>query len=83
MVIMNLTETIDKCIELVKEEIEVYEYYISEFGYKDSYSAAVKVWKEGIETGKEHLNNLEFIKQETGLQEIDEIIENETHKNDI
>ena len=42
MVIMNLTETIDKCIELVKEEIEIYEYYISEHGYKDSYSAVVK-----------------------------------------
>jgi glutamate mutase epsilon subunit len=80
MVIMNLAETIDKCIELVKEEIEVYEYYISEFGYKDSYSAAVKVWKEGIETGKEHLNNLEVIKHETGLQEIDEIIENESKR---
>jgi hypothetical protein len=75
---MSLTETIDKCIELVKEEIEVYEYYISEFGYKDSYSAVGKEWKECIETWKEHLNNLEFIKQETGLQEIDEMIENES-----
>jgi len=80
MVIMNLTETIDKCIELVKEEIEIYEYYISEHGYKDSYSAVVKEWKEGIETWKEHLNNLEVIKHETGLQEIDEMIENESQR---
>lgn len=69
---MNLTETIDKCIELVKEEIEGYKYYISEYEHKNSYSAAVKEWKEGIEPWKEHMKNLEFMKHETGLQEIDE-----------
>jgi hypothetical protein len=75
---MKLTETIVKCIELVKEEIEIYEYYISEYGDKGAYSAMGKEWKEGIETWKEHLNNLEFIKHETRLQEIDEMIENES-----
>jgi len=72
---MNLIETIDKCIELVKEEIEGYEYYISEFENKSAYSAVIKEWKEGVEIWKEHLNNLEFMKHETGLQEIDEMTE--------
>ena len=55
---MNLIETIDKCIE-------------SEFENKSAYSAVIKEWKEGVEIWKEHLNNLEFMKHETGLQERD------------
>lgn len=69
---MKLTETIDKCIELVSDEISLIEYYISEAEHKNVPNT-IKSWKKESEELKDHLSNLVFIKYETGLQEIEEI----------
>jgi hypothetical protein len=56
---MNLTETIEACKELIEEDIER-----EEVNRIDGWSDKVAKWHE-------HLNNLNFIKYETQLQEYD------------
>jgi hypothetical protein len=73
---MKLTETIDKCIELVVEEIEGTEFYISQ--YKDkNVPNQIKEWEEQLEVWLEHLKNLTFIKYGTQLEKYDNINESE------
>jgi hypothetical protein len=80
---MNLTETIDESIRLVNSKIEDCDIrisFIEEFAPEVKTGPYANKLKEQRETWKEHLNNLEFIKHETGLQEIDEMIENESQR---
>jgi hypothetical protein len=73
---MKLTETIDECIKFAIEEIECYDFYISEYENKcPNYVIDLKDLKDGKKTWLEHLQNLKYIKYETQLEEYDELIE--------
>ena len=82
---MKLIETIERCEKLVLDEIDGCEHYL--VWYENNISDTEESKKEIQKTNErknellEVLNNLRFIKYETGLQELDEMIEkeNETH----
>lgn len=76
---MKLTDTIDKCIELVNEEIEGTEYYISHYKDKDVPNQ-IEEWEQQVEVWKEHLSNLTFMKYEIQLEEYDAVISGENSK---
>jgi uncharacterized protein YwgA len=84
---MKLIETIERCEKLVLEEIDGCEHYL--VWYESSISDTEESKKEIQKINErknellEMLKNLRFIKYETGLEELDEIIEkeNETPNN--
>jgi uncharacterized protein YwgA len=81
---MKLIETIERCEKLVLEEIDGCEHYL--IWYENSISDTEESRKEIQKINKrknellEVLNNLRYIKYETGLEELDEMLgeENET-----
>jgi uncharacterized protein YwgA len=81
---MKLIETIERCEKLVLEEIDGCEHYL--VWYENSISDTEESRKEIQKINKrknellEVLNNLRYIKYETGLEELDEMLgeENET-----
>ena len=84
---MKLIETIERCEKLVLEEIDGCEHYL--IWYENSISDTEESRKEIQKINKrknellEVLNNLRYIKYETGLEELDEMLgeENETPNN--
>lgn len=82
---MKLIETIERCEKFVLDEIECYnldiEWYQKNIGDTGENNQRIQNWNEEKNELIEVLNNLRFIKYETGLQELDEMIEkeNETH----
>lgn len=82
---MKLIETIERCEKFVLDEIECYnldiEWYQKNIGDTEENNQRIQNWNEEKNELIEVLNNLRFIKYETGLQELDEMIEkeNETH----
>ena len=82
---MKLIETIERCEKFVLDEIECYnldiEWYQKNIGDTEENKQRIQNWNEEKNELIEVLNNLRFIKYETGLQELDEMIEkeNETH----
>jgi predicted metallo-beta-lactamase superfamily hydrolase len=81
---MKLIETIERCEKLVLEEIDGCEHYL--VWYENSISDTEESRKE-IEKINERRNellemmqNLRFIKYETNLQELDEMLEKENDK---
>ena len=82
---MKLIETIERCEKLVIEEIEGCEQYL--VWYENSISNT-KESKEEIQKVKERkneylemLNNLRYIKFESNVQELDDMIEEENETN--
>ena len=84
---MKLIETIERCEKLVLEEIDGCEHYL--VWYENSISDTEESRKEIQKINKrkneyvEMLNTLRYIKYETGLEELDEMLveENETPNN--
>ena len=75
---MKLTETIERCEKLVLEEIDGCEHYL--VWYESSISDTEESRKEIQKINErknellEMMQNLRFIKYETGLQELDKMI---------
>lgn len=82
---MKLIETIERCEKLVLEEIEGCEQYL--VWYENSISDTEESRKEVQKINKrkneylEMLNNLRFIKFESNVQELDDVIEEENEPN--
>ena len=82
---MKLIETIERCEKLVLEEIEGCEQYL--VWYENSISDTEESRKEVQKINKrkneylEMLNNLRFIKFESNVQELDDVIEKENETN--
>lgn len=78
---MKLIETIERCEKLVLDEIEGCEQYLvwyeNSISYTEESIKEVQKINERITEYLEMLKNLRFIKYETGLQELDEMIEKE------
>ena len=82
---MKLIKTIERCEKLVLEEIECYdfeiEWYLKNIGDTEENKKRIQKWNKERDELLEDLNNLRYIKYETGLEELDEMLEeeNETH----
>lgn len=82
---MKLIETIERLEKYVLDEIEYYnldiEWYQKNIGDTVENKKLIQKMNEEKNELTEVLINLRFIKYETGLQELDEMIEkeNETH----
>lgn len=78
---MKLIETIERCEKLVLDEIECYnldiEWHQKNIGDTEQNNQRIQKWNEEKNELLEVLNNLRFIKNETILQELDEILEKE------
>jgi hypothetical protein len=64
---MKLTETIEECIKLVIDEIEGYDFYITEYEDRIGYGSQVEEWKEEREKWLVHLENLKLWKVDEEL----------------
>jgi len=64
---MKLTQTIEECIKLVIDEIEGYDFYITEYEDRIEYGSQVEKWKEERKTWLEHLENLKLLKVDEEL----------------
>ena len=86
---MKLTETIERCEKLVLDEIECYdwdiEWHQKNIGDTEENKKRIQEWNGERDELLEVLNNLRFIKYETGLEELDGMLEkeNETHLSGI
>lgn len=82
---MKLIETIKRCEKLVLEEIDGCEHYL--VWYENSISDTEESRKEIQKINErknellEDLNNLKFIKFESNVQELDDVIEEENETN--
>ena len=82
---MKLIETIERCEKLVLDEIECYnfeiEWYQKNIGDTETNKIRIQKWIEERNELLEMMNNLRFIKFESNVQELDDVIEeeNETH----
>lgn len=82
---MKLIETIERCEKLVLEEIDGCEQYL--VWYENSISDTEESRKEIQKINErrneliEMLNNLRFIKFESNVQELDDVIEEENETN--
>jgi len=78
---MKLTETIERCEKFVLEEIECYnfdiEWYQKNIGDTEKNKQRIQKWNEEKNELLEVLNNLEFIKFESNIQELDDVMEKE------
>jgi hypothetical protein len=79
---MKLVETIERCEKLIRDEIDCYDWDIR--WYENNLIALSEETKKNLQRWNEEkneliemLNNLKFIKYETKLQELDEMIEKE------
>jgi len=75
---MKLTETIERCEKFVLEEIECYnfdiEWYQKNIGDTEKNKQRIQKWNEEKNELLEVLNNLKFIKFESNIQELDDVI---------
>jgi hypothetical protein len=78
---MKLIETIERCEKLVLEEIECYnfdiEWHQKNIGDTEENKQRIQKWNEEKNELFEMLNNLKFIKFESNIQELDEVLDNE------
>jgi hypothetical protein len=78
---MKLVETIERCEKFVLEEIECYnldiEWHQKNIGDTEENKQRIQKWNEEKNELLEVLNNLKFIKFESNIQELDEVIDNE------
>jgi hypothetical protein len=78
---MKLTETIERCEKLVLDEIECYnfdiEWHQKNIGDTEENKQRIQKWNEEKNELFEMLYNLNFIKFESNIQELDELIERE------
>jgi uncharacterized protein YwgA len=78
---MKLVETIERCEKLVLEEIDGCEHYLVwyENSISDTEESRKEIQKINERKNKllEDLNNLNFIKFESNIQELDEVLDNE------
>ena len=78
---MKLIETIERCEKFVLEEIECYnfdiEWYQKNIGDTEKNKQRIQKWNEEKNELLEVLNNLKFIKFESNIQELDDVIEKE------
>jgi hypothetical protein len=78
---MKLTETIERCEKFVLDEIECYnfdiEWYQKNIGDTEKNKQRIQKWNEEKNELLEVLNNLKFIKFESNIQELDDVIEKE------
>ena len=76
---MKLVETIERCEKLVLEEIECYnfdiEWHQKNIGDTEENKQRIQKWNEEKNELFEMLYNLNFIKFESNIQELDELIE--------
>jgi hypothetical protein len=78
---MKLIETIERCEKLVLEEIECYNldivWHQKHIGDTEENKQRIQKWNEEKNELLEMLNNLRFIANEVGLEEIDKMVEKE------
>jgi len=78
---MKLTETIERCEKLVRDEIECYnfdiEWHQKHIGDTEENKQRIQKWNEEKGELLEMLENLRVIANEVGLDQIDEMIEKE------
>jgi hypothetical protein len=78
---MKLIETIERCEKFVLEEIECYnfdiEWYQKNIGDTEKNKQRIQKWNEEKNELLEVLNNLKFIKFESNIQELDDVMEKE------
>lgn len=76
---MKLIETIERCEQLVLDEIDGCEHYLVWYENSISYTEKSRKEVQKINERKnellEDLKNLRFIKDETGLEDADRLIE--------
>jgi hypothetical protein len=76
---MKLVETIERCEKLVLEETECYnfdiEWHQKNIGDTEENKQRIQKWNEEKNELLEVLNDLKFIKFESNIQELDELIE--------
>ncbi len=82
---MKLIETIERCEKLVLEEIEGCEQYLVwyENSISDTEESKEEIQKVNEKKNEllEDLSNLRFIKFESNVQELDDVIEKENETN--
>jgi hypothetical protein len=78
---MKLIETIERCEKFVLDEIECYnfdiEWHQKNIGDTEENKQRIQKWNEEKNELLEVLNNLKFIKFESNIQELDDVIEKE------
>jgi hypothetical protein len=78
---MKLIETIERCEKFVLDEIECYNFDIEwnqrNIGDTEENKQRIQKWNEEKNELLEVLNNLKFIKFESNIQELDDVIEKE------
>lgn len=78
---MKLTETIERCEKFVLDEIECcnfdIEWYQRNIGDTEENKQRIQKWNEEKNELLEVLNNLKFIKFESNIQELDDVMEKE------
>jgi hypothetical protein len=78
---MKLIETIERCEKLVLEEIGCYDFDIEwhqkNIGDTEENKQRIQKWNEEKNELLEVLNDLNFIKFESNIQELDEVLDNE------
>jgi hypothetical protein len=82
---MKLIETIERCEKFVLDEIECYNFDIEwnqrNIGDTEENKQRIQKWNEEKNELLEVLNNLKFIKFESNIQELDDVIEKENETN--
>jgi hypothetical protein len=82
---MKLIETIERCEKFVLDEIECYnfdiEWYQRNIGDTEENKQRIQKWNEEKNELLEVLNNLKFIKFESNIQELDDVMEKENETN--
>ena len=82
---MKLTETIERCEKLVRDEIECYNFDIEwhQKNIEDTEENKQRIQKWNEEKGEllEMLENLRVIAYKVGLDQIDEMLEKENEPN--
>jgi hypothetical protein len=78
---MKLIETIERCEKFVLDEIECYNFDIEwnqrNIGDTEENKQRIQKWNEEKNELLEVLNNLKFIKFESNIQELDDVMEKE------
>ena len=82
---MKLIETIERCEKFVLDEIECYNFDIEwnqrNIGDTEENKQRIQKWNEEKNELLEVLNNLKFIKFESNIQELDDVMEKENETN--
>ena len=78
---MKLIETIERCEKLVLEEIDGCEHYLVWNEISISDTEEIQKVNEKKNELLEDLSNLRFIKFESNVQELDDVIEKENETN--